>query len=89
MELNFDEFKTGGLHQKQIGTWEPCQHLLQNRETKNACVEMNVLEIANRLLSFDLTRTEDRVQCVLDSSGSRQGPVGARLIWLKIESSVY
>jgi hypothetical protein len=71
MELNFDEFKTGGLHQKQNGTWEPCQHLLKTEKTKNTYVEMKVLERTNRLLSFDLTRTEDRVQCVLDSYGSR------------------
>jgi hypothetical protein len=31
---NFDEFKSGGLHEKhavQLGTWEPSQHLLKDR----------------------------------------------------------
>jgi hypothetical protein len=32
VELNFDEFTSGGLHEKHaVGTWEPSQRLLENR----------------------------------------------------------
>jgi hypothetical protein len=31
-ELNLDEFKSGGLHEKHaVATWEPSQHLLKDR----------------------------------------------------------
>jgi hypothetical protein len=31
-ELNSDEFKSGGLHEKRsVATWEPSQHLLEDR----------------------------------------------------------
>jgi hypothetical protein len=31
IEGNFEKIKSGGQHEKQLGTWEPSQHLLENR----------------------------------------------------------
>jgi hypothetical protein len=40
--LNFNGFKSGGLHEKHaVATWEPSQHLLEDREENqvNLCPE--------------------------------------------------